>query len=397
MQHNCVDLKHILLSNVAMGKGKLDVAAILERIDKQQKLLNLSRQDICALTGIPYSTFTGAIQKKKLPRFNDLYLISLAIGLPIDLLLQAPIEYSCDLRNICAWMKFMPEGDIRRFLVRFPDKVAIAKMFKALSDDLSAHFLFLPPAVVIKNKEEMKAANLFNLLSMDEFYSFFCYAHMVDAINEFYGVKLEETLCITDYYHSGKQLAATLWGYPNIAVEYLWTYVDELIPTKYPNTSAFLKEAGINSVTHSRYLCASQEEASPGVETVVKVCSLFGIDDIDGAIRSKLPEIVEESSNSYQKLGIIPHQIENKAIKDNLKSLPYLAMFADMLFSLSYPVIEKIYSEVYKAATTHPKSSESLRKLPFIQDPPSQEYPYIPPSPLKNAELIKDYGQMLHC
>ena len=396
MQHICVDLKHELLSTIAMGKENLDVAAILERLDKQQKLLNMSRQDICALTGIPYSTFTGAIQKKKLPRFNDLYLISLAIGLPIDLLLRAPIEYSTDLRNICAWINYMPEGDIRRFLVRFPDKVAIAKMFKALSDELEGFFLFLPPTSVIKNKDDLKAGSLFNLLAMDEFYSFFCYSHMVDAINGFYGVKQEETLCITDYYNSGKQLAATLWGYPNIAVEYLWTHVEELIPTKYPNTSAFLKEAGINSVTHARYLCASQEEASPGVETVVKVCSLLGIDDIDGAIRSKLPEIVEKSDNSYQKLGIIPHQIENKAVKDNLKSLPYLAMFADMLFSLSYPVIEKIYSEVYKAAITHPKSSESLRKLPFVQDPPSQENPYILPSPLKNADLIKDYGDDLH-
>lgn len=176
-----------------MGKENIDAVAILERIDKQQKLLNMLRQDICALTGIPYSTFTGAIQKKKLPRFNDLYLISLAIGLPIDILLQSPIEYSSDLRNICAWIKFMPEGDIRRFLVRFPDKVTIAKMFKAFSDDLTANFLFLPPAVVIKNKEEMKAASLFNLLTMDVFYSFFCYSHMVDAIYGFYGVKQGET------------------------------------------------------------------------------------------------------------------------------------------------------------------------------------------------------------
>ena len=51
MQHNCVDLKHELLSTIAMGKGNLDAVAILERIDKQQKLLSMSRQDICALTG----------------------------------------------------------------------------------------------------------------------------------------------------------------------------------------------------------------------------------------------------------------------------------------------------------------------------------------------------------
>lgn len=380
-----------------MGKKTLDVVAILEAIDTQQKLLNMSRQDICALTGIPYSTFTGAIQKKKLPRFNELYLISLAIGLPIDLLLKAPIKFDHDLRNICAWIEYMPKGEIRRFLVRFPDKVSIAKTFKAFSDGLTSFFLLLPPAEEIKNKEDMKVGSLFNLLSMDEFYSFFSYAHMVDAINDSFGVKHEETLCVTDYYNSGKQLAATLWGYPNIAVEYLWKRVEELIPTKYSYTSAFLKDAGINSVTHSRYLNASKEEASPGVETVVKVCSLLGIDDIDGAIRSRLPEIVEKSDNSYQKLGIIPHQIENKSLKENLKSLPYLAMFADMLFNLSYPTIEKIYLEVYKAANTHPKSSEEIRRLPFIQDPPSQENPHILPSPLKNAELIKDYGQMLHC
>ena len=97
-----------------MGKKTLDVATILEAIDTQQKLLNMSRQDICALTGIPYSTFTGAIQKKKLPRFNELYLISLAIGLPIDLLLQAPISHDFDQSNIRYWLRYMPEGEIRR-------------------------------------------------------------------------------------------------------------------------------------------------------------------------------------------------------------------------------------------------------------------------------------------
>ena len=132
-----------MLSTRLMGKKTLDVATILEAIDTQQKLLNMSRQDICALTGIPYSTFTGAIQKKKLPRFNELYLISLAIGLPIDLLLQAPISHDFDQSNIRYWLRYMPEGEIRRFLVRFPDKVAIAKTFKALSDGLTGFFLFL--------------------------------------------------------------------------------------------------------------------------------------------------------------------------------------------------------------------------------------------------------------
>ena len=202
-----------------MGKELLDVAAIMDAIDKQQKLLNMSRQDVCALTGIPYSTFTGALQKKKLPRFNELYLISLAIGLPIDSLIKAPHISDMDKDNISFWLRYMPEGEIRRFLVRFPDKVALVRTFKALSESISEHFLLLPPTYVIKNKDDMKAGMLFNLLSMDEFYSFFCYAHMVDAINEFCAIKQDEPLCVTDYYNSGKQLAASLWVFPNLAVE----------------------------------------------------------------------------------------------------------------------------------------------------------------------------------
>ncbi len=375
-----------------MGKELLDVAAIMDAIDKQQKLLNMSRQDVCALTGIPYSTFTGALQKKKLPRFNELYLISLAIGLPIDSLIKAPYISSMDKDNISFWLRYMPEGEIRRFLVRFPDKVALIRTFKALSESISEHFLLLPPTEVIKDKDDMKAGILFNLLSMDEFYSFFCYAHMVDAINEFCAIKQDEPLCVTDYYNSGKQLAASLWVFPNLAVELLWEYVDELVSTKYRHTSAFLKDAGINSVSYSKYLHACTEEASPTVETVIKVCSLLGIDDIDGAIRSRLPEITEESCNAYQKLGIIPHQIEYEPFKDNLKALPYLGMFADMLFSLSYPTIEKLYLKVYKAASTHPKSSEALRKLVFIQDPPTPENPSVPRPALYNSDLIKDYS-----
>ena len=143
-----------------MGKELLDVAAIMDAIDKQQKLLNMSRQDVCALTGIPYSTFTGALQKKKLPRFNELYLISLAIGLPIDSLIKAPYISSMDKDNISFWLRYMPEGEIRRFLVRFPDKVALIRTFKALSESISEHFLLLPPTEVIKDKDDMKSGIL---------------------------------------------------------------------------------------------------------------------------------------------------------------------------------------------------------------------------------------------
>lgn len=378
-----------------MEKVFLDSVAIIEAIDNQQKKLNLSRQDICALTGIPYSTFTSSIQKRKLPRFNDLYLIANAIGIPIDQLLKAPHINNFDKNNINYWIRYTPKGEIRRFLNRFPDKVAIARTIKDLSQEIIEATYLLPPKEISKTKDELSAAIFLHLLAMDEFYSVFCYAHIVEAINDFYVIKNNEDCCAIDFHKACKQLTATLWGYPNIAVENLWKCVDKLIPTRYPNTSAFLKDAGLNSLAYSKYLNASEEEASPSPETVCRVCSLLGIDDIDAAIRSKLPEIVEDSENKYQALGIVPHKIENKAFKDNLKSQPYLAMAMDMFFSLSYGPIEKIYYEVKRVEDTHPATSAEIFSMPFIQAPPSSDNPYILPSPLKNDDLIKDYGKTL--
>lgn len=72
---------------------KLDVVAIMKRIENQQKFLNMTRQDLMAITDIPYATLTSCIQKNTLPRFNDLYLISLAIGIPIDTLLSGIMRH----------------------------------------------------------------------------------------------------------------------------------------------------------------------------------------------------------------------------------------------------------------------------------------------------------------
>lgn len=65
------------------------------------------------------------------------------------------------------------------------------------------------------------------------------------------------------------------------------------------------------------------------------------------------------------------------------------------IFSSGTKLIEKIYWEVYNAANTHPKSSEQMRRLSFIQDPLTQENPYILPSPLKNTEPMRDYDKTI--
>ena len=357
----------------------------MKRIENQQKFLNMTRQDLMAITDIPYATITSCVQKNTLPRFNDLYLISLAIGIPIDTLLTGRTTGANIMGNIMYWRPHVSLGIPRRYLLRFPDKVAISKTIAALVEENSPFVLSLPPAEISKSMEELKAAIFFNLLFMDDIFSIFQFADMVKEINKFFVVKSDEAPTIVDYFLANSQMATSLWGYPYLAVQNLWQVVHELIPTRYTSVNAFLKHAGINSQTYSKYLNACTSHASPGTETVLKVCSLLGIDDIDGAIRSKLPDIPAESSNPYQKAGLIPHEIENDALRNNLKPLPYLAMFFDAFFSLSYNTLLEIYNQIQRIDSSQIKSTEALRRLPF------PENAYSIGSDSLNAVIAKDY------
>ena len=369
---------------------KLDVAAIMKRIENQQKFLNMTRQDLMAITDIPYATITSCVQKNTLPRFNDLYLISLAIGIPIDTLLSGMTTDKNLKGDIMWWRPHVSQGIPRRYLLRFPDKIAISKTIEALVEGVSIFVLSLPTADISKTKEELKAAIFFNLLFMDDIFSIFQFSDMVKEINKFFVVKTDETPTIVDYFLAISQMATSLWGYPYLAVQYLWEVVHELIPTRYTSVNAFLKYAGINSQTYNKYLNACTSHASPGIETVLKVCSLLGIDDIDEAIRSKLPDIPSTSSNPYQKAGLIPHEIENAALREHLKPLPYLAMFFDAFFSLSYNTLLEIYDQILRTDSSKIKSTEALRRLPFPDNA------YSIGSDTLNAVIANDYSSLVH-
>lgn len=364
---------------------KLDVAAIMKRIENQQKFLNMTRQDLMAITDIPYATITSCVQKNTLPRFNDLYLISLAIGIPIDTLLSGMTTDKNLKGDIMWWRPHVSQGIPRRYLLRFPDKIAISKTIEALVEGVSIFVLSLPTADISKTKEELKAAIFFNLLFMDDIFSIFQFSDMVKEINKFFVVKTDETPTIVDYFLANSQMATSLWGYPYLAVQNLWQVVHELIPTRYTSVNAFLKYAGINSQTYNKYLNACTSHASPGIETVLKVCSLLGIDDIDEAIRSKLPDIPSTSSNPYQKAGLIPHEIENAALREHLKPLPYLAMFFDAFFSLSYNTLLEIYNQIQRTDASKIKSTDALRRLPFPDNA------YSIGSDTLNAVIASDY------
>ena len=62
----------------------------------------------------------------------------------------------------------MSLGIHRRYLLRFPDKIAISKTIAALVEGVNHFVLCLPPAQFSKSKDELEAAIFFNLLFMDD-------------------------------------------------------------------------------------------------------------------------------------------------------------------------------------------------------------------------------------
>lgn len=371
--------------------NNLDAKRIIEAIEQQQKALGMTRLDLCALTGIPYATLTSCIQKNKLLRFNDLYLVSLAIGMPVDELTNLPKGLTNRQDNILYWQKFMPENVDRRFLLYFPDKVAIAKTIAGFAKESNPLVLFMPPKEVNKTIADLKFAIFFHMIMMDDFFSVFFQAIMTKEINAFYSVHREEEATVIDYFQAHRQMISSLWEYPYLPIQSLWKTVDSTIPSKYPTTSAFLKEAGINSLTYAKYLNAVKEKSSPGTETAYRACSLLDISDIDSLIRSNLPEITETSSNPYRTTGLIPHKIENPVLADNLRSLPYLAMFFDSLFSLNYSTLSDIYHQIQRVAFSPNNSVTSLSKVNVPSDPsPDNPYEYSMINPWLEADYGKD-------
>lgn len=376
--------------------NSLDAERIINALERQQKILNLSRLDLCSLTGIPYTTITSSLQKGTLLRFNDLYLLSLAIGMPINELLNPENKTDPSRKdNILYWHRYMPDGCMKRYLALFPDKVALAKAFLPLMENVNPLTLFLPPRSISKTIDDLRACIFFHLLCMEDVFSAFYISRMVDEINRFYSIQSEDPLTIIDYFQTQKQITASLWGFPFLAVQKLWEAIDEIIQTKYSSLSAFLKEAGINAVAYSRYLHACSEKSSPSTETVYRVCSMLGIDDIDALIRSKLPPVIGKISITSQKAGILPHRIEFDTLAENLKSLPYFALFMDSFFSLGYDTLLKIYDQIQGMAFRKENSLKAVQKPTLNLSYVSSEDYYYDLSLFLDKGIKEDYADLL--
>ena len=85
---------------VATDFPKLEADKILSRIDKQREMLHLSRNEVASIAGINQLSFINNFKKHKVPKFNDLYRISNAIGITFDsLVAENDPEYLLDKNN----------------------------------------------------------------------------------------------------------------------------------------------------------------------------------------------------------------------------------------------------------------------------------------------------------
>ena len=341
-----------------MSDKSLDAKTVLNRLEEQRDLMEMTRFDIAIQTGIPYATITNSFSKQTTLKFNDLYLLSIDLGIPVDgLIAEKEPVYAGNKENILYWKEQYQHRDFTDSLIfRIPDKVAIAKTFSALSQDLDVA-KNLRINIGSKSIEQLKFYVFYHFLFLGDTDSLFIFNQMADRIRAFFSINTDKQKnTLYDLFQAENLLSISLWGYPYMAIQNLWMKIDEAISNRYATKSQFLKEAALNSQTYKRYLEASKESSSPGSETVKRACYLAGLNDIDATIRSKLPEIPSDSSTSGKQFGILPHPIENKALADNLRTLPYLAMFFDALFSLNYDSLFEIALQI-NTALNHPYSA----------------------------------------
>ena len=351
LKQECAEMKHMIRKS-----DLLNAKTILKRMETQREMMGMTRQDISYLTDIPYSTLTNNFQKHKIPMFDDLYRISLSIGMPVDeLVSEDEPAYSLNKDNMLYWKEFIPSHSFSgTFIQAFPDKVALARTFNAMAQKSDPFQTLGHNNHKQKSIDDLRFLCIFHTLTTYEVDSIFLFMKMSQLVNDFFSnTNPDNPLTLYDYRTAQKEMALSLWAFPCMSVQNLFQVINEKFPSKFPNLSAFLKEAKLNSQTYGKYLKASEQSSTPGTDTVYRICKLLDIRDIDNTIRSLLPDIPSESDNVGIPAGILPHAIEDEVLMETLKPLPYLAMFYDCVFSLSYDMLWEIALQIY-SALSHP-------------------------------------------
>lgn len=372
---------------------KLDADTILSRIDKQREILHLSRNDVASIAGLNPLSFINNFKKHKVPKFNDLYRISNALGITFDSLVAAKEpSYASDKNNIIYWLLQSGKEPIQNsLLLRNPDKNAIVRAFNSLSKGLDAVTLIRNPEAAVTS-DEYRFCIFHEFMLAEEVDGLFLTNDIIQIIRESYALKRLRKPVI-ELYKAYLEMTITLWQYSYLPVAAIWQAIDNKISSKYDYKSKFYKDSGISSRSYSEYQDAMATKASPSTDTMMKALKLLAIDNVDEVIRSRIPEASDEHTHSNLSSFVNFEPLSNEILKEDLKTIPYLAQFIDAIFSLGFNDLAQIKS-LTDAANQTPYSDYCSDKwtltLTSGYEPTHEDV--TPPNP-PDTLLMLDYGK----
>lgn len=346
---------------VATDFPKLEADKILSRIDKQREMLHLSRNEVASIAGINQLSFINNFKKHKVPKFNDLYRISNAIGITFDsLVAENDPEYLLDKNNIVYWLSLTDkETSSSSQLMQNSDKNAIVRAFNSLSKGLDAGNLIRNPESAVTS-DEYRFSIFYEFLRAEEVDGLFLMSEIIHVLNKAFGVE-DFQMSTFSLQMSFYEMAISLWLHSYLPVAAIWQTIDDRISSRYDFKSQFYKDSGISSRSYSEYQNATTTMASPSTDTMLKVMKLLEIDNIDEAIRSAIPETIEEPPLSSIGFYVNYEPVTDEILKATLKTVPSLALFINGIFSLGFKDLARI-KNLTDAAVRNPYSNFNSNK-----------------------------------
>lgn len=321
---------------------KLAADTILNRIDKQREFLHLSRNDVASVAGINQLSFINNFKKHKIPKFNDLYRISNALGITFDTLVaEKEPEYLTDTDNVIYWTTLTEKDTLPNSqLMQNSDKNAIVRAFNSLSEGLDAGNLIRNPETA-GTSDEYRFCIFYEFLRAEEVDGLFLMSEIIHVLNKAFGVE-DFQISTFSLQMAFYEMANSLWLHSYLPVASIWQTIDDKISSRYDFKSNFYKDSGISSRSYSEYQDATTTMASPSTDTMLKILKLLDIDNVDEAIRSRIPETFDTPLLSNISFYVNYEPMTNETLKATLKTVPSLAQFMNGIFSLGFKDLARI-------------------------------------------------------
>ena len=341
---------------IATDFPKLAADTILNRIDKQREFLHLSRNDVASVAGINQLSFINNFKKHKIPKFNDLYRISNALGITFDTLVaEKEPEYLTDKNNVIYWTTLTEKDTLPNSqLMQNSDKNAIVRAFNSLSEGLDAGNLVKNPETA-GTSDEYRFCIFYAFLHAEEVDGLFLMSEIIHVLNKAFGVE-DFQISTFSLQMAFYEMANSLWLHSYLPVASIWQTIDDKISSRYDFKSNFYKDSGISSRSYSEYQDATTTMASPSTDTMLKILKLLDIDNVDEAIRSRIPETFDTPSLSNISSYVNYEPMTNETLKITLKTVPSLAQFMNGIFSLGFKDLARI-KNLTDAAVRNPYSN----------------------------------------